>query len=181
MAINEYEFANGVVLNGLLKSGKSIKITEFPTTSKNSFRLNDNKVGIYIKHSKKVISPWRFTFLKEHQEEFKAMGELCDNVFLILVCGKDGIASIKNNILKKVFSQSSSIALNSSWCSFKKVNLQGLITFFECLIYIPTLLPFNLKEFLLVVGNSAIFIDFPVLRRPFKTTPLKNSYSLIAI
>ena len=105
MAINEYEFANGVVLNGLLKSGKSIKISEFPTTSKNSFRLNGNKVGIYIKHSKKVISPWRFTFLKEHQEEFKAMGELCDNVFLILVCGKDGIASIKNSILKKVLDE----------------------------------------------------------------------------
>ena len=33
MAINEYEFANGVVLNGLIKSGISIKIAEFPTSS----------------------------------------------------------------------------------------------------------------------------------------------------
>lgn len=102
MPINEYEFYNGVVLNGLLKSGKSIEIADFPTTSKNSFMLNENKVGIYIKHSRKVISPWRFTFLKEHQEEFKAMSELCINAFLILVCGKDGIASIKSDVLKKV-------------------------------------------------------------------------------
>ena len=49
-----------------------------------------------------MISPWRFTFLKEHQEEFKAMSELCINAFLILVCGKDGIASIKSDVLKKV-------------------------------------------------------------------------------
>ena len=105
MAINEYEFFNGIVLNGLLKTGKSIKIAEFPTTSKNSFRLNGNKVGIYIKHSKKVISPWRFTFLKEHQEEFKAMDELCENTFLILVCNKDGIASINSKVLKKVLDE----------------------------------------------------------------------------
>ena len=102
MTIKEYEFFNGVVLNGIINSDKSIKIAEFPTTSKNSFRLNGNKVGIYIKHSKKIISPWRFTFLKEHQEEFKTMSELCDHTFLILVCNNDGIASIKNTILKKI-------------------------------------------------------------------------------
>ena len=100
MPINEYEFYNGVVLNGLLNSGKSIKIADFPTTSKNSFMLNENKVGIYIKHSRKVISPWRFTFLKEHQEEFKVMTELCENAFLILVCNKDGIVCINNKTLK---------------------------------------------------------------------------------
>jgi len=105
MAINEYEFFNGVVLNGIIKSGKTIKIAEFPTTSKNSFRLNGNKVGIYIKHSKKVISPWRFTFLKEHQDEFKIMQDLCDHSFLILVCGKNGIASIKSTVLKKVLDE----------------------------------------------------------------------------
>ena len=105
MPINEYEFFTGVVLNGLLKYGVAIKIEEFPTKSSNSFMLNGNKVGIYIKYSKKTISPWRFTFLKEHQEEFQAMSELCDNAFLILVCGHDGIVSIKNNTLKRVLNE----------------------------------------------------------------------------
>ena len=105
MPINEYKFYNGVVLNGLIESGKAIKIEEFPTSSKNSFMLNGNKVGIYIKHSKKVISPWRFTFLKEHQEEFVEMSKLCNNAFLILVCGSDGIASIKSTVLKKVLDE----------------------------------------------------------------------------
>ena len=96
MPINEYKFYNGVVLNGLIESGKAIKIEEFPTSSKNSFMLNGNKVGIYIKHSKKVISPWRFTFLKEHQEEFVEMAKLCNNAFLFLisVCSIIAISSI---------------------------------------------------------------------------------------
>lgn len=105
MTINEYEFFNGVVLNGILKSGKELKISEFPTSSKNSFTINGNKIGIYIKYSKKIISPWRFTFLKEHQDEFKEMAKLCDHAFLILVCKNDGIASIESNVLKKVLDE----------------------------------------------------------------------------
>ena len=68
-------------------------------------KKNDKKIGIYIKYSKKIISPWRFTFLKEHQDEFKIMNELCENSFLILVCNKDGIASIKYKDIKKVLDE----------------------------------------------------------------------------
>ena len=99
MSINEYEFFNGVVLNKLIRKGKPVKIDVFPSSSQNSFLINE-KVGLYIKFSKKITTPWRFTFLKEHQEEFKVMTELCENAFLILVCNKDGIVCINNKTLK---------------------------------------------------------------------------------
>ena len=96
MSINEYEFFNGVVLNKLVRKGKPVKIDIFPSSSQNSFLINE-KVGLYIKFSKKITTPWRFTFLKEHQEEFRVMTELCENAFLILVCNKDGIVCINKN------------------------------------------------------------------------------------
>jgi hypothetical protein len=100
MTINEYQFFNGVVLNGLVRKGKLLKIDAFPSSGNNAFTINE-KVGIYIKYSKKVISPWRFTFLKEHQDEFKIMSELLTS-FLILVCNKDGIVCINSITLKKI-------------------------------------------------------------------------------
>jgi|TARA_Y100000294_G_scaffold92540_1_gene86258 hypothetical protein len=100
MTINEYQFFNGVVLNGLVRKGKPLKIDVFPSSGNNAFTINE-KVGIYIKYSKKVISPWRFTFLKEHQDEFKIMSELLTS-FLILVCNKDGIVCINSITLKKI-------------------------------------------------------------------------------
>ena len=110
MPINEYQFFNGVVLNNLIRNdlnklNKPIKIDDFPAIGNNAFKKNDKKIGIYIKYSKKIISPWRFTFLKEHQDEFKIMNELCENSFLILVCNKDGIASIKYKDIKKVLDE----------------------------------------------------------------------------
>ena len=101
MSIKEYEFFNGVVLNKLIRKGKPVKIDVFPCTSENAFIIND-KVGLYIKYSKKLTTPWRFSFLKLHQEEFKIMSELCKNSFLILVCNKDGIVCINNKTLKLI-------------------------------------------------------------------------------
>jgi len=101
MSIKEYEFFNGVVLNKLIRKGKPLNIDIFPSSSQNTFIL-DGKVGIYIKYSKKLTSPWRFTFLREHQEEFKIMSQLCSSSFLILVCNKDGIVCIDNKTLKNI-------------------------------------------------------------------------------
>ncbi len=101
MSIKEYEFFNGVVLNKLIRKGKPVSIDVFPCSSENSFILNE-KVGLYIKYSKKLTTPWRFSLSKLHQDELKIMSELCKQTFLILVCNKDGIACISYKDLKKV-------------------------------------------------------------------------------
>lgn len=104
MALNEYEFFNGVVLNRLIRKGKPIKIDIFPTSGNNSFMIND-KVGLFLKYSTKKISPWRFSFTREHQEEMKIMKDLLSNVYLVLICGKDGIACIEYEELKIVLDE----------------------------------------------------------------------------
>lgn len=101
MSINDYELFNGAVLNKLIRKGKPVKIDIFPSSSNNAFTIND-KVGLYIKYSKKLVSPWRFSFIKEHQDEFKIMTDLCKKSFLILVCNKDGIVCINNTTLKTI-------------------------------------------------------------------------------
>ena len=101
MSIKEYEFFNGVVLNKLIRKGKPVSIDVFPCSSENSFILNE-KVGLYIKYSKKLTTPWRFSFAKIHQDELKIMSELCKKCFLLLVCNKDGIACISYKDLKKI-------------------------------------------------------------------------------
>tara|TARA_B100000900_G_C20037514_1_gene496590 strand:- start:37 stop:486 length:450 start_codon:yes stop_codon:yes gene_type:complete len=104
MALNEYEFFNGVVLNRLIRKGKPIKIDIFPTSGNNSFMIND-KVGLFLKYSTKKISPWRFSFTREHQEEMKIMKDLLKDVYLVLICGKDGIACIEYEELKIVLDE----------------------------------------------------------------------------
>ncbi len=104
MALNEYEFFNGVVLNRLIRKGKPIKIDIFPTSGNNSFMIND-KVGLFLKYSTKKISPWRFSFTREHQEEMKIMKDLLKDVYLVLICGKDGIACIEYEELKVVLDE----------------------------------------------------------------------------
>ena len=83
MPINEYEFYNGVVLNRLIRKGTIINIDIFPSKSANSFIIN-GKVGIYIKYSRKVTSPWRFTFKKNHQDEMKIMSELREGLWAVV-------------------------------------------------------------------------------------------------
>ena len=104
MSIKEYEFFNGVVLNKLIRKGKPVSIDVFPCSSENSFILNE-KVGLYIKYSKKLTTPWRYSFTKLHQDELKIMSELCKNCFLLLVCNKDGIACISYKDLKKILDE----------------------------------------------------------------------------
>ena len=115
MPINEYQFFNGVVLNNLVRNelnklNKPIKLDIFPSSGNNAFTINDKKVGIYIKYSKKIISPWRFTFLKEHQDEFKIMNELCEN------------ASIKYKDIKKVLDEHHEEA---EWISASRLKRQS--------------------------------------------------------
>ena len=57
---------------------------------------------VYIKLSKKRISPWRYTFYKSHQIELKNLASSTDGVFVIFVAGLDGCAVLKYDELKKL-------------------------------------------------------------------------------
>jgi len=100
--IKEFEFFHGLVFARILHgSQRPLSIKPFPSTTNASYVIND-KVGIYIKYSSKRMTPWRFTFKKEHQEEIELMKKDLKEVFLLLVCNDDGIVCLSYEELKQI-------------------------------------------------------------------------------
>ena len=112
--IKEFEFYHGVVFSKLIHSipdGISIKLYSSPSNA--SYVINDN-IGIYIKHSTKRMSPWRFSFQKTHQDEILQMQEQLRNIFILLVCGKDGVVTLSFEELKTILND---IHSETEWIS----------------------------------------------------------------
>ena len=72
---------------------------------KNQLSSQPIKLGLYIKHSSKRRSPWRYSFKPAHQIEMDLLKHDCDEMFLILVAGNDGIASINYATLKEILDE----------------------------------------------------------------------------
>jgi hypothetical protein len=104
MTIDKFEFYHGAALSKLFVSNRKITINECPSTSKCVYTLNDS-VALYIKFSTGRMTRWRFSFQRTHQEEIKEIYELHKQLFLLLVCGSDGIVCLSYNELKKVLDE----------------------------------------------------------------------------
>lgn len=98
----EFEFYHGIVFSKLIHFSKTpITIKRFPTAGNASYILNEG-IGLFIKHSSKRLSPWRFSLQKVHQDEILAMKNFPLEVYLILVCGEDGVVTLTFNELKQI-------------------------------------------------------------------------------
>jgi hypothetical protein len=103
--IKEFEFYHGAVLSKLIHySINNVTLGIYPSPSNASYILNGN-TGLYIKHSTKRMSPWRFSFQKLHQDEILKMKSELDNVFVILVCGEDGMVTLNFQELKAILDE----------------------------------------------------------------------------
>jgi hypothetical protein len=100
--IGEFEFFHGVVFARILHATqRPLMIKPFQLASNASYVVND-KIGIYIKHSAKRMTPWRFTFTQEHQKEIDLLKSNFKNVFLLLVCNGDGVVCLSYSELKTI-------------------------------------------------------------------------------
>ncbi len=100
--IKEFESFHGAVFARIVHGTKQkVSIKLFPSATNASYIINDT-IGIYIKHSRGRLTPWRFTFSKEHQEEVELMKKSLKNVFLIFVCNDDGIVCLEYSELKQI-------------------------------------------------------------------------------
>ncbi len=91
--IKEYEQYHGMALCRLAHKFSGYKISTNVNDDNSSYLINDT-FGVYIKYSKKRLTPWTFAFNSEH---YKAILKLVNNqqqVFILLVCGMDGICCI---------------------------------------------------------------------------------------
>jgi hypothetical protein len=100
--INEFKAYHGSAFAELIDES-TVPITLFrPDLSNNSIYLLNNSMGLYLKHSVKRISPWRFTFHKEHVEEIAELLEDFEIVNLVLICGRNSIAVIDSDEIKEL-------------------------------------------------------------------------------
>ena len=98
--IKEFEYYHGAVFTKLIHEAKENIFISLRNTATNASYVINNKVGLYIKHSTKRMSPWRFSFQKIHQEELLLLKQNLDEVFLILVCGEDGFVTLSFEDIK---------------------------------------------------------------------------------
>lgn len=91
--IKEYEQFHGMALCRLAHKFREYKISSNVNDDNSSYLINDN-LGIYIKYSKKRLAPWTFTFNSEHYEAINRLAKAQQQVFIIFVCGMDGICCI---------------------------------------------------------------------------------------
>jgi hypothetical protein len=92
---DEYERYQGLVLREIvIHTIKGVHIAPFQRSGRQrAFILND-QVAIFVKHSSKRLSPWQFTFHHEQLADLFELEAACDKLFLIFVCGPDGLATI---------------------------------------------------------------------------------------
>jgi hypothetical protein len=103
--IKEFEFYHGLVFARILHSlQRPLSIESYHSPSNASYVISGD-VGLYIKYSTKRMTPWRFSFKKEHQEEIAEMRAKYGRVFLVLVCSDDGIVCLSYEELKKILDE----------------------------------------------------------------------------
>lgn len=100
--IKEFEFFHGLVFARILHgTQRPLSLKPFKSASNSSYVVNDT-IGIYIKYSSKRMTPWRFTFRKEHQDEVDLMKSSLKNLYLLLVCNDDGVVCLSYAELKQI-------------------------------------------------------------------------------
>ncbi|HEY1041382.1 MAG TPA: hypothetical protein VGE63_01515 [Candidatus Paceibacterota bacterium] len=100
--IKEFEFFHGLVFARILHgTQRPLSLKPFPSGSNASYIINE-KTGIYIKYSSKRMTPWRFSFAKQHQEEIELMKSTLKEVYLLLVCNDDGVVCLNYSELKQI-------------------------------------------------------------------------------
>jgi hypothetical protein len=100
--IRDFEFYHGLVFARILHgTQRPLFLRPFQSASNASYVLNDT-IGIYIKYSSKRMTPWKFTFMKEHQEEIDLLKSNFEKVFLVLVCSDDGVVCLSYAELKQI-------------------------------------------------------------------------------
>lgn len=65
---------------------------------------------IHIKHSAKRLSPWQFTFVSDQLSELRRLRADHELVWVMLLCGIDGVAALRWSELESIINVSSSAA-----------------------------------------------------------------------
>jgi hypothetical protein len=109
---HEFEFYHGVALCKIIHASTNATIRLYCENGNSSYIINDD-IGIFVKYSTKRMSPWQFTFTKDHCNELFGMVKRLRVAFLVLVCRDNGIACLNFSEIKTL--------LNDSLCQTQSI------------------------------------------------------------
>ena len=114
--INEFKAYHGSAFAELIDES-TVPITLFrPDLSNNAVYILNNSIGLFIKHSTKRVSPWRFSFQSDHVTNLQELTQEFDHAFMVLICGRYAIAVLNNCEIRDL------LPLNSPSTSWVSVN-----------------------------------------------------------
>ena len=116
--LDEYEFYQGAVLRQLIVGGEySLSFRPFVREGRITAFVMNGRAGVYVKHSSKRMSPWRFTFTIEQAADLLDLEVKFPDSFLVFVCETDGIVTLPFSELHEIvdFRQS-----DNAWVSVSR-------------------------------------------------------------
>ena len=116
--LDEYEFYQGVVLRQLvIESDYSASFQPFERQGRIAAFVVNARVGVYVKHSSKRMSPWRFTFTIEQAADLLDLEHKFPDSFAVFVCGTDGLVTLSFADLHTIVSFQES---ENAWVSISR-------------------------------------------------------------
>ena len=110
----EFNSYHGIALCRIVHADRVKSIKLYPTPSNSSYMINE-EIGVFIKYSTNRMTPWRFTFRREHREELHEMFVLLKAVFVALVCRDDGVACLNYRELVAVLGEIGELKDGMQW------------------------------------------------------------------
>jgi hypothetical protein len=100
---DDYEFYQGVVLRNIIVNANfSAIIRPFVKEGRISAFVVNARVGVFVKHSTKRISPWRFTFTLDQVSDLLDLESKFFDSFVVFVCGDDGLVTLDVGSLHQI-------------------------------------------------------------------------------
>ena len=101
---DDYEFYQGLVLrNIIVNSDNSVMLRPFVREGRISAFVINSKIGVFMKHSAKRMSPWRFTFSLEQVSDLLDLEGKYFDSFVVFICGEDGLVTLDVGSLHQIF------------------------------------------------------------------------------
>jgi hypothetical protein len=92
---DEYEFYQGVVIRSIIVGCNApATVVPFVKEGRISAFVVNSRFGIFVKHSTKRMSPWRFTFNLDQVSDLLDLEAKYFDSFVVFVCGTDGLVTL---------------------------------------------------------------------------------------
>lgn len=103
--LDEYEFYQGAVLRRLIVDYTGmLTVRPFVREGRITAFILNARVGVYIKHSTKRMSPWRFTFTIEQAADLLDLEAKYPDSYVVFVCESDGLVALDVGRLHQIVS-----------------------------------------------------------------------------